>query len=175
MARKPMVTAVEASPFGEVKEELVRDDRTDAFELPGYSDVRREQELTLRKEGKAEALPFRVHLTRIQKETGVPDYRKMSERIRTGYKLVSPDELEKLTGRKLWDENGHPTTSYQKGPDGTVRLNEYAVTVCNAEQAAANLEVVKRRQTTFEEQGFQRTALSGSEGKEMHFALEESN
>jgi hypothetical protein len=170
--RKTLVMAQETSIFGEVEESLVNDTRRDIFEMPGYSDKRRQFEMD-RRDGKAvPPLPFRVQLVPVQRATGQPEYRKVSERIGMGYKLISPEELETRTGEVYWDENGNPLTSYQKGPDGTVRLNEYAVMVCDGKQAAANLAAVQRRNRELEEGGLQRTALSGSASEDMVFELD---
>jgi hypothetical protein len=172
--RKPLITAQETSIFGEVEEALINDSRRDIFELPGYSDKRRQFEMD-RREGKAvPPLPFRVQLVPVQRSTGQPEYRKVSERIGMGYKMISPDELERLTDEAYWDENDRPLTSYQKGPDGTVRLNEYAVMVCDGKQAAANLAAVQRRNREMEEGGLQRTSLSGPSSQDMVFELDDT-
>lgn len=156
----PRIEAREVSIFGEVDESLMQDVGKDIFELPGYSDRRRQLELDRKAGKKWEPLPFRSQLVPIQKMTGTPDYTKVADHVRQGYKLVSPDDLERLCGQPLWDERGHPLSSYQKGPDGTVRLNEYAVMVCDSKQAAANLAKVERRNREQEVQGHQRTSLS---------------
>lgn len=163
--QKPFVAVQETSVFGEVDQDMLdREDGKDIFELPGYSDLRREFDLARRKGERVPPMPFRAHLVRMMGATGIPDQRKVAERIRQGYKTVSPEELEALTGHKMWDEDGRPLTSYQKGPDNTVRLNENVVMVADRATAARNLARVERRTRAQEEDGLHRTVLSGKDG-----------
>lgn len=161
-SKKPRIEAREVSIFGEVDQDLLRDDQTDIFEMPGYSDKRRQLELDRRAGRKWDPLNFRVQLVPVQKQTGHPDYTRVSSFQRRGYKLASPDELEGALDKTLWDERGHPTAghSYTKGPDGTVRLSEYAVMICDKRRAAANLADVERRNREQQESGSQRKGLS---------------
>lgn len=138
----PFVTVQEASIFGEMPER-VQQGQDDFATLPGYSDVRQKIEHDVRAGRPATPLPRRFHLTRASTLAGTPDLRKVAERVRKGYRLVRWDEAESL-GIKLEDA-GSPITSFTKAADGTVRVNEYALMVCDAAHAARNLKEIQQR------------------------------
>lgn len=156
---KPMIT-VEDNPFGAFPEEMLNGAAGDIFELPGYSDKRREQELARRAGKRVEPLPRRFQFARATTNAGAADLRKVAARTRLGYRTVKYEEAESL-GIRLENEHGDPITAFTKGPDGTVRLNESVLMVCDREHAAANYARQKRDAARQQLESFTSTKVSG--------------
>ena len=97
MANKPYIEAREASPFGEAHDySPLANPTKDVYELPGYSDKRREREIAVAKGEHPGPLPFRVQLVPTARVTGKPDRRKEQEYRNLGYKPMTEEDAKTL-------------------------------------------------------------------------------
>lgn len=134
--RKPVVTARERSPFGEIDAEIaeqaMKQSGKDIYWLPGYSDKRIKKELDERDGKPTTPLTHRYQVVGTQNLKGEPVTKAMSDFRQKGYRPVKWSEAKSLG-------INFEGTNYAKGSDDNVYLNgEGLLMVCDARQAAIN-------------------------------------
>lgn len=141
---KPVIQATERSPFGSesVDERTLKDPGFDTFNLPGYSDKRREYDLAIREGDHPATLRHRFQAVRTKNLDGRPDRRKASEYESRGYRAVTQADLKGL-GIDLQKSAWHVAA------DGTIEQAEYTLFVADASVVRRDLakkEFVERQQ-----------------------------
>lgn len=133
MAKKPFIEAREVSPFGDVDPNMtpLTDPTRDIYDLPGYSDKRRERELQIARGERPDPLQCRIQLVPTARVSGKPDRRKEQEYRNLGYSPMTEEKAKEL-GIDL--EN-----SAYEVQDGLVTLNENIAMWAPREVAARNL------------------------------------
>lgn len=159
MARKARVEVRERSLFGEAAPEGSTDnpDR-DRFFLPGYSDERRKWELAWRNyqdrrgdkppplKNRFQFVSYKDRLTANDRLDKVPEFASMGYRPVQGY-----EEYERLTGRKLTDDQGRPLYAVREDAQGNLVVQSQLLMVCDADVAARNLRAERQRAARLEQ------------------------
>jgi hypothetical protein len=141
MPKKTIVVEVEdRNPFGEnVDESIVDNPIRSLTYVPGYSDAKHKRELDI-KEGKTpRPLRHRFQWVRAERATGSPDGTKINEFKGKGYHMIGWQEAIDL-GYNMEE------SAAVKGEDGTCRLGDQVLMVCDAKTAATHYK--RWRETT---------------------------
>lgn len=145
--RKPIVTATERSPFGDLTPDEVKKFAStgrDRWFIEGYSDKRMQRELDLR-DGKTSApLTHRYHLVPVSSVDGRNISKGVSDKRQEGYRPVKADELK---GLGINIDNG----AYEVAADGTIRNGDSILMVTDAKHAAANYIAQQRKNQALED------------------------
>lgn len=139
--RKPIVTATERSPFGDITPEdaaAMAGSGRDRFFIPGYSDKRIKRELDIRDGKPSATLTHRFHLVPVMNVEGKPVAKGASDLQQQGYKPVKLADCKALG----IDLNG---TAYEAGADGIMRNGDSMLMVTDGKHAAANYVAQERR------------------------------
>ena len=145
--RKPIVTARERSPYGDLTPEEVAKmagSGRDRWYIEGYSDKRLKRELDQRDGKPTTALSHRFHLVPVTSVDGRNIAKGVSDKRQEGYRPVTKADLAGL-GIRL--DNG----AYEIAPDGTVRNGDSMLMVTDAKHAAANYILQQRRNQALED------------------------
>lgn len=131
MSRNPVVFAKDNTPYGDAPQELLQDPSRTICEIPGYSDVRRENELAAARGERTRPLPYRFHIARATRIDNSADRRDIAAKENDGYRVLQWDEAKKY-GIDL------SNTAFIRAPDGTCRYLDGVLMVTDAKHAAAN-------------------------------------
>jgi len=145
MPKRVQVIEVEdRNPFGEETDpsQLTNEER-DALFIDGYSDKRREFELSVARGEHPDPLKWRLHWVRGQAASGDADGRKVAEWRAKGYLPVKWEDADKY-GIDL------ESSAAVKGPDGTVRLGDVVLMAAPAKVAATHYR--RQREQTAEQE-----------------------
>lgn len=145
--RKPVVTARERSPFGDLTPEEVAKlagSGRDRWFIEGYSDKRTQRELDIKQGKPTAALSHRFHLVPITSVDGRNIAKGVSDKRQEGYRPVKAEDLK---GLGISIENG----AYEVAPDGTIRNGDSMLMVTDAKHAAANYIAQQRRNQALED------------------------
>lgn len=145
--RKPVVTATERSPFGDLTPEEVQKMSAagrDRWFIEGYSDKRIQRELDARAGKKVSPLTHRFHLVPVQTVDGRNIAKGVADKRQEGYRPVTKEDIKAL-GINI--ENG----AYEIAPDGTVRNGDSMLMVTDSKHAAANYIAQQRRNQALED------------------------
>lgn len=139
--RKPIVTAVERSPFGDItpeEAEKLAGNGRDRFFIPGYSDKRIKRELDIRDGKQSATLSHRFHLVPVQTIDGRPIAKGVADKRQEGYR---PVKLADCKGLGI-DIDG---TAFIPNADGVLCNGDSMLMVTDAKHAAANYIAQERR------------------------------
>ncbi len=128
MAGKPFVKVAPRSLWGDFDETTMNDPAASHFDLPGYSDKRREAELARSKGEAPAALKHRFHFVRDTKGQS-----RVAEFKQAEYRPVKWEEAKSL-GIDLQRAPG-----CERRPDGLVGNGDTLLMVTDAKHAAASL------------------------------------
>lgn len=134
----PRVTVRPRSPFGEIPDDVIDDPQVSVFDLPGYSDRRRDLELAratnqdVNGVSPNDILSHRFQWVRCE-HGGSNTASRVAEWLAKGYKVVSWDDAASY-GVKVDSVLGH-----SKDPDGNVRIGDTVLMVTDAQHAAMHL------------------------------------
>lgn len=109
----------------------------DVTYVPGYSDLRKERDLAIADRKKPLTLPVRLQWARNARVSGEPDSTKQWEYQSLKYRPVTKDDLG-----EAWFTAMPPAGSV--APDGSIRMQDMTLMVCDAQTAAQNAARVQR-------------------------------
>lgn len=134
----PRVTVQPRSMFGDIPEDVIQNPHVSVFDLPGYSDRRRDLELARARDEEVNGVkPTDVLTHRFQwvrcEHGGSHTASRVAEWRAKGYIPVAWDKADSY-GVTVDTVAGH-----EKDPDGNVRIGDTVLMVCDARRAAHNL------------------------------------
>lgn len=155
MAKKPVIQVTERSPFGSesVDESVLQDPGFDTFNLPGYSDKRRNYDLATRDGDRPVTLKHRFQAVRTKTLDGRPDRRKASEYESRGYRAVKSTDLKDL-GIDL------AKSAWHVAADGTVEQAEYTLFV--ADSSVVRRDIAKKELAEKQQQDAQYESMEAA-------------
>lgn len=134
----PFVRVRPSTPFGDAPQELLDKPDASVFDLGEYTARKRDLELARARGTQVgdmhpeDVLPYRFHYVRVANQSSGMGSRVGEFSTLMGYRPVKWEDADQY-GIQVDETLGH-----QKGPDGTVRVGDTMLMVCDAEQAAAN-------------------------------------
>lgn len=140
MPRRELITVQDRNPYGDdIDEALLNDPGRDSTFIPGYSDVRTQRELALRRGERPAPLRHRLQWARAKSFDGqrLDGKRVMHWKVNKKHEPLKYDDAIAM-GYRL---NENPAIT--KGPDGYAYLGEMILMHADARTAATNYAKVR--------------------------------
>ena len=138
MAKDPLISAADRSPFGAAQESPdFYNYGQDVTYVGGYSDVRRQNAERLRNHEKPVPVKYRLHWARSMTPGGKPDGRDLASHRAQGYDFVTKDNLATLGLDAPASGQVDPAT-------GRYTCGDTVLMYCTREVAARNENVLRR-------------------------------